>query len=172
MEGSTTLPTVSDSSPPETSDSSLEYLKALYFDATNTIRHYDAQRAAFTTIFGSLLSLLASVVTAATLQGVAGKLIPAGAGLATILSVMSLLAVLKYSALIHLQRKRAAIAMARYQSAAADVDLMTINQQAKGAVRKHFGSRFDLSVVWAGIFVLLTLTNFIIFCFTLSSLTN
>jgi hypothetical protein len=145
---------------------SLEFLKTVYIDATNTIRHYDGQRTSFAQIFVALLSILTTVITAATLQGIAASLVPMAAGVGTVLSLISILAVLKFDGLIALQRKRAAIAMRCYEEKAGDIDLMSINRNAKLSLRTKISARIDLGALWVAMFVVLALANVAILWFS------
>src|SRR5262245_48184283 len=102
-------------STPRISAHTLEYLKEIYFDATETIRHYDGLRASFTQTFASLLAIFTSVVSAAALQGMANTLVPAAAAVVSILSLLGLGVILKLNDLINLQRRRAREAMSVFQ---------------------------------------------------------
>jgi len=53
---------------------------------------------------------------------------------------------------------------------AGDIDLMAINHDAKAALQKQFGASFDLGILWIGIFAVLLLTNFTVFCLSIRRL--
>lgn len=144
--------------PSEMSSGSREYLRHLYLDATSTIRHYDTLRATFTQIFGALLTIFGSLAGAQALHAqMVAWVLPAAATL-TLLSVLALAGVLKFNDLIALQRRRASLAMRRYEVEVGDVDLSGINKDAKEA-GKGAMARVGLGQIWVAILVVLLGAN-------------
>jgi hypothetical protein len=147
--------------------------KDLYVDATTTIRHYDVQRSSFTTIFASLLAIFGTVIVAA---GFGEKHPPYLLSIAiasmvmVALAVTSCLVVLKFEALIVLQRHRARFALQNYERAISSDLLSKINQDARIASAAHVGSRLSLGKLWLSMFVILTLCGMGLFGWAVLSL--
>lgn len=141
---------------------STDFFKELYTDATTTIRHYDVQRSSFTTIFASLLAIFGTIIVAA---GLGEKHPPylVAIVIASIvmvaLSITSCLVVLKFEALIVLQRHRARLALQSFERAYSSNMLSKINQDARAASAKLIGSRLSLAKLWLSMFVILTLSG-------------
>jgi hypothetical protein len=142
-----------------------EFLQAIYLDATQTIRHYDSQRATFTQIFASVITVFLSAITAATTQNAVIETLPVASAVATALSFYSVLAILKFNSLIRLQRARATAAMTQYQSLIDGWDFLAINEEAKRRTTTNRMMSIQMGHIWAGIFVVLFLGNVSVFVF-------
>jgi len=144
--------------PRSISQTSSEFLRSIYFDATATIRHYDGVRATFTQIFAAILAAFTSA-GATLFSRITAEWLLTASTLLALLSCLAILAVLKLNDLIALQRKRAATAMRDYQDIAGDFDFVSINLKAREASRIPFVSRINLGAVWVSIFAMLGLVN-------------
>ncbi|WP_143279721.1 hypothetical protein [Bradyrhizobium diazoefficiens] len=148
--------------PSELGTGANDFFKELYADATATIRHYDVQRSSFTTIFASLLAIFGTVIVAA---GLGEKHPPyliwiAAASLVMVaLSVTSCLVVMKFNALIVLQRNRARFALQSYERACSSDLLSKIDTDARVASAKLVGSQLSLGGLWLTMFLILTLSG-------------
>jgi hypothetical protein len=151
-----------ENNPSELEIEAKEFFKELYTDATTTIRHYDVQRSSFTTIFASLLAVFGTVIVAAGLGDKHPPYLVAIIIASTVmvaLSVTSCLVVLKFEALIVLQRHRARLALQNYERAYSSDLLSKINQEARAASSKLTGSRLSLAKLWLSMFFILTLSG-------------
>jgi hypothetical protein len=144
----------------ETAAEAEDFLKEIYADATTTIRHYDVQRSSFTTIFASLLAIFGTILVAAGLSTTHEPYfvsIAVASAIMVALSITSCLVVLKFDALIALQRRRASLALQHYEQARSlSNHLSQINADARSATAKLIGSRFSLGSLWLAIFLILT----------------
>lgn len=141
-----------------------EFIKAIYFDATETIRHYDGVRATFTEIFAAMIAVFMSG-GAALFAHISLNWLLGGSLVLLALSTTSLIAILKINDLIALQRSRAAQAMQSYRELVKDFDLSAINSKARDSSRSMMISRVSLGSVWASMFAILTVTSGVITLF-------
>jgi len=139
-----------------------KFVQAIYLDATSTIRHYDGARTSFGQMFGSLLSFLTAGLAAALSADLSPRIIPFVAVALTLLSAIALLVNAKLSALIALQRSRAAAALAAFEPSEDGRLLVEINEQAKRRTARQFGSRYSLSSLWMLIFATVAAVNLIL----------
>ncbi len=143
-----------------------KFLQAIYLDATNTIRHYDGARTSFGQLFGSLLSFLTAGLATAISSELSQRPVPFVAVALTVLSAIALLVNAKFTALIALQRSRAASALAAFDRATEEGPLSEINEEAKRRTAKHLGSRYSLSFLWTLIFATVAAMNLILLVLT------
>ena len=141
-----------------------KFIQAIYLDATSTIRHYDASRTSFGQMFGSLLSFLTAGLAATLSSDASSTIFPVVAVALALLSGIALCVNVKFSALIDLQRSRAAAALAAFEQADG-TNLSQINEEAKRRTARHFGAHYSLSFLWTLIFATVAAVNLILLAF-------
>lgn len=138
-------------------NSSPAFLQAIYLDATNTIRHYDAARTSFGQMFSGLLSFLSALAVAAKSTDLASSTVMAAAAFTTLLALTAILIVQRFGALIDLQRARANAALDQF-AAIEDVDLRQIAVTARQRTQIPL-AWIRLQHLWLTLFALFALGN-------------
>lgn len=144
-----------------------KFIQSIYLDATATIRHYDSARTTFAQMFTSLLSFLTAGLTVSISLGLSNSAATIMTSALVLLSLIALLTNAKFSALIALQRSRAAGAMALYDAETGTEEatacpvpvLTTINSEAKLSTKSLVGSKYSLSAMWTLIFLVVAMAN-------------
>lgn len=142
-------------------ENGLKFLQSIYLDATNTIRHYDTQRAGLGALLGTVLTIISSGLVALSRPDAINNLLPIGAGFLALVSVAFLIAVIKINYLIILQRARAREAVKLYQAATGDAIFLELPNSARKATRS-LAARVSLGHVWVSLFALIAIFNFLL----------
>ena len=125
-----------------------------YFDATNTIRHYDSQRAAFSRLSLSALALL--VAFSATQIEAQNHLnfLQLLSALTMLLSCLSVIILIKFNNLIARQRVRARVSI-RLLEEVHDIKVISqIDDEVCRICNTWIVSRLSLNSLWIGLFAL------------------
>jgi len=132
------------------SDLDSEFITKLYFDATQTIRHYDSERASFSRIAVTILSILLAF-SASLLEGGASTQVLLLVFFALLsFSMIAFLVCVRISRLINYQRTRANIFLSKLNS-----EFMVLEKEAKSrANKKDRYFNISLYMLWNSIFVL------------------
>lgn len=138
---------------------SVDFLKAIYLDATTTIRHYDTIRATFTQIFVSILTVSTTIFVASSMQDMPSYMRISGSITLVGLCALAIVAVAKINSLIDLQRRRATNAMKKFGDIVKTTDYKAINEEAKLEQKNILLTRLPLSRIWAGFFYLILMLN-------------
>lgn len=144
------------------SPSSLEYLKSIYFDSTQSIRHYDNVRSSFTHIFSAILAIFSSFVTYSLIHGFSSRVIFSSLCAICSFSVISIIIVVRLNKLIDIQRRRASLAMRAYQECVKDFDFFSINYDAKSHFKNQFLASWRLGYLWILIFIVIIIYNILL----------
>jgi hypothetical protein len=140
-------------------------LKENYFDATDTIRHYDTVRGTFSSIFLSALALLASYATA-QLKDVNNFQVLRGVGIiGSVLSVLSVLVVMKLGSLIERQRIRARSSIRILEEITQQRAISRVDEETISSIGSSWLSKVSLGVLWTSLFLVFLLINIIISIF-------
>jgi hypothetical protein len=131
-----------------------QFLKDIYIDATNTIRHYDNQRTTVATIFVAILSVMSSATGAAVAAATTKDFLRAASGAGTLMTLAMLMIIAKLNSLIRLQRKRASLTMQAWQGLVSQPDLTTINRNARREAHIPLVSSITMGTLWVVIFFL------------------
>src|SRR5688572_19301885 len=107
------------------SEKTLAFVQAIYFDATTTVRHYDSSRTTFVQLFTAVLVLLtsASVFASSESSGLHREIALSSSGIAVMLTSLGSAIVLRFNALIAIQRQRAKLSMRRFEELSKETEL-------------------------------------------------
>lgn len=139
-----------------TNSSSL--LKDVYLDAISTIRHYDGQRATFTQLTLSALTVLAGLAIINAKSDSAPELLRGLAAVGVAISITALLVVAKLHQLIKGQRLRARLALTKLEGEG-ECPIGEIDTEVKARGRKTLLGRTSLRNIWSLIFVVYLIAN-------------
>lgn len=136
-----------------------EILRSIYFDAVATIRHYDSQRASFTQLILSALTVLVGFSIVSAKPDDAATLVRALAGVGVALSVIGLLVSGKLNDLILRQRLRARLALEALEAEADDTVLSDIDRALDIRSAKSGWGHVSLRTIWSLVFVVYLAAN-------------
>lgn len=136
-----------------------EILKEVYFDAIATIRHYDDQRANFTQLILSALTVVAGFSIVSTKPEHAIAFVQALATLGATLSVIGLLVTAKLHDLIDHQRLRARLALNEMENGAEATPITNIDRALDRRSADSLLGRTSLRSIWSLVFIVCLIAN-------------
>jgi len=126
----------------------------IYFDATDTIRHYDKERSTSSRVLFTALALIYSLAGAAMQTNSDAWFVISLGLFAIILSIIGYLINLKFAYLINLQRSRARVSISVVTKNRGPLKSTDINQIAKSELKINFISNLSMASLWNFIFLL------------------
>jgi hypothetical protein len=127
-----------------------------YFDATNTSRHYDTLRVAFSSLSISVIALLAGFSTA-QIKGGSLETVRVLAVIGSLLALLSVIVVLKLNGLIVRQRHRARASIRLLEEHCGGPSISLVDHEVRERSRTSLMDSVPLSLLWAGLFAILFL---------------
>jgi hypothetical protein len=137
-------------------------LKEVYFDAITTIRHYDGQRASFTQLILSALTVLIGFSIISTKPDNAIVFVRALATVGALLSVIGFLVSLKLNDLISRQRLRARLALTELEGGTDEKTIANIDKALDARSAESFLGRISLRTIWSLVFVVYFVANMVL----------
>lgn len=129
-----------------------EILSRNYFDATETIRHYDALRATFSGLALTSLSILTGLDAFKNAQ-MGGSLSKPVACIAALISALSVIVLLKLHSLIITQRRRAAASLKLLEADESLKALSDVDASVASAMKQSLLYKVSLNATWTSIFL-------------------
>ena len=137
-------------------------LKDTYFDAITTIRHYDGQRASFTQLVLSALTVIAGFTVVSSKPDSSLTLLKALSVLGFMLSCSGILVTAKLNNLIKQQRLRAKLAVELFEIGG-DPVIQKIDATVKERNSLSLLGNLSLNSIWSGVFVIFLVANVLLF---------